>query len=265
MTTTFDENPQRDLLRGRIAIVTGAGAGVGRGIAEALAAAGAHVVIAARRLATGVETEQIIRAAGGSALAIETDVADRAAVERLIGHTVAAFGGLDIVIHNASSGRAGKPALLEDIDEAGWYEQSAVGLEASFYLARAAFPYLRDTGRGRFIVLSSSQGLHGGAMNPAYPAVKNGQRGFVKALAREWGPHGIIVNAIAPAALTGPAASYLEKNPQFKAQIHQAFPLQRLGDSRDDIGSAVVVLCSDYWRYSTGLTIPVDGGNYSAL
>lgn len=265
MTTTLDWSRQRDFLQGRTAIVTGAGAGIGRGIAEALAAVGANVVIAARRAATGMETEQIIRAVGGTALAIETDVADRASVERLIGQTVAAFGGLDIVIHNASSALAGKPAQLEDIDDAQWDEQSAVGLEASFYLARAAFPYLRDTGRGRFIVLSSSQGLHGGAMNPAYPAVKNGQRGFVKALAREWGPHGIVVNAIAPAALTPPAASYLENNPQFKAQMRETFPLQRLGDSRDDIGSAVVVLCSDYWRYVTGLTIPVDGGNYSAL
>jgi NAD(P)-dependent dehydrogenase (short-subunit alcohol dehydrogenase family) len=183
----------------------------------------------------------------------------------MIAQSVAAFGGLDIVIHNASSGLSGKSTQLEAIDDAMWDEQSGVGLEAAFYLARAAFPHLRDTGRGRFLMLSSSQGLHGGAMNPAYPAVKNAQRGFVKALAREWGPYNILVNAIAPAALTEPAKLYLENNPEFKAGIEDNFPLQRLGDSRDDIGSAVVAMCSDYWRYVTSLTIPVDGGNYTAL
>jgi 3-oxoacyl-[acyl-carrier protein] reductase len=169
------------------------------------------------------------------------------------------------VIHNASSGLAGKPAKLDEITDAMWDEQCGVGLDATYYLAHASLPYLRDHGRGRFLVMSSSQGLHGGAMNPAYPAVKNAMRGLVKALAREWGRYGILVNAVAPAALTDAAAAYFERNPEIQAKIMRSIPLGRLGDSRSDIGAAVVAMCSDHWRYVTGLTIPVDGGNYSAL
>jgi NAD(P)-dependent dehydrogenase (short-subunit alcohol dehydrogenase family) len=263
MSTSTSSEPQ--LLAGRTALITGAGGGVGRGVALALAAAGANVVIAARRGITGAETAALITAEGGRAFSLEADVSDRpqviAAVEDSVGH----FGSLEIVIHNASSGLAGKPAKLDEITDAMWDEQCAVGLNATYYLAHAALPYLRDHGRGRFLVMSSSQGLHGGAMNPAYPAVKNAMRGLVKALAREWGRHRILVNAVAPAAMTDAAAAYLERNPEIKAKIMSGIPLGRLGDSRADIGAAVVAMCSDQWRYVTGLTIPVDGGNYSAL
>lgn len=254
-----------DLLKGRVAIVTGAGGGIGRGLAQALALAGAHVVIAARRAATGDETAALIHDEGGSALAIECDVADAAAVQALIDQTAAHYSGLDIVVHNASSGLSGKAFKLSEINAADYAEQAGVALGAAFLLARAAFPHLRDTSRGRFIVLNSSQGLHGGAMNPVYTATKSAQRGFVKALAREWGPYDIVVNAVAPAALTDAAKIYLESDPARSAAAMKSFPLGRMGDMRDDIGAAVVALSSDYWRYVTGLTVPVDGGYYTAL
>jgi NAD(P)-dependent dehydrogenase (short-subunit alcohol dehydrogenase family) len=265
MDAALSESIEPQLLAGRTALVTGAGSGVGRGVALALAAAGANVVIAARRRATSAETAALIAAAGGRALALDVDVSDRGHVIRAVDDCVKHFGGLQIVIHNASSGLAGKPAKLDEITDAMWNEQCGVGLDATYYLAHAALPYLRDHGRGRFLVMSSSQGLHGGAMNPAYPAVKNAMRGLVKALAREWGRHGILVNAVAPAALTDAAAAYFARNPEMRAKIMRSIPLGRLGDSRADIGAAVVAMCSDYWRYVTGLTIPVDGGNYSAL
>jgi NAD(P)-dependent dehydrogenase (short-subunit alcohol dehydrogenase family) len=265
MDAALSEPPEAQLLAGRTALVTGAGSGVGRGVALALAGAGANVVIAARRRATGAETAAMSVAAGGCALSLEVDVSDRGQVIRAVDDGVALFGGLEIVVHNASSGFAGKPAKLDEITDAMWNEQCGVGLDATYYLAHAALPYLRDHGRGRFMVMSSSQGLHGGAMNPAYPAVKNAMRGSVKALAREWGRHGILVNAVAPAALTDAAAAYFERNPEMRAKIMRGIPLGRLGDSRADIGAAMVAMCSDYWRYVTGLTIPVDGDNYSAL
>jgi NAD(P)-dependent dehydrogenase (short-subunit alcohol dehydrogenase family) len=252
------------LLAGRVAIVTGASGGVGRGLARALALAGARVVVAARSPAGGQETVSLIEAEGGQALFVATDVCDASAVRGAIEATVQAFGGLDIVVHNAASTLA-RPTPLEDIDDAIWSEQAGVSLDALHHLAHAALPYLRDTGRGRFLVLSSAQGQHGGAMNPTYTALKAAQRGFVKALAREWGPHDIVVNALAPAALTDAARSYLEADPERTREAMKSFPLGRMGDMRDDIGPAAVAMCSDLWRYVTGQTVNVDGGYYTAL
>jgi NAD(P)-dependent dehydrogenase (short-subunit alcohol dehydrogenase family) len=252
------------LLAGRVAIVTGASGGVGRGLARALALAGARVVAAARSPAGGQETVSLIEADGGQALFVATDVCDASAVRRAIEATVQAFGGLDIVVHNAASTLA-RPTPLEEIDDAMWSEQAGVSLDALHHLAHAALPYLRDTGRGRFLVLSSAQGQHGGAMNPTYTALKAAQRGFVKALAREWGPHDIVVNALAPAALTDAARSYLEADPERTREAMKSFPLGRMGDMRDDIGPAAVAMCSDLWRYVTGQTVNVDGGYYTAL
>ncbi|MFL6660836.1 MAG: SDR family NAD(P)-dependent oxidoreductase, partial [Rhizobacter sp.] len=247
------------LLEGRTAIVTGAGGGIGRGLALALAGAGANVVIAARRAETGDETRGLIEAEGGRALCMRTDVARRADVDAAVARAVAHFGGLDIVVHNASSGQSSVPTKCEEIDDARWDEQFGIALDAAYYLAQAAFAPLRAGGRGRFVIMSSAQALHGGAMNPVYASVKSAQRGMAKALAREWGLHGITVNAIAPAAETDATRAHFERHPQLRSQILSMIPLRRLGDSRDDIGGAIVALCSDHMRFVTGQIIPVDG------
>ena len=148
-------------LQGRTAIVTGAGGGIGRGLAQALAAAGANVIVAARRAATGDETLALIEAAGGRGLSVQTDVTQRHAVDAAVQAAITRYGGLDIVVHNASSGQSGASTACEAIDDARWDEQFAIALDAAFYLAQASFAHLRDTGRGRFIILSSAQALHG--------------------------------------------------------------------------------------------------------
>jgi NAD(P)-dependent dehydrogenase (short-subunit alcohol dehydrogenase family) len=254
-----------DLLQGRTALVTGAGGGIGRGLAQALAAAGANVVIAARRAATGDETLKLIEADGGRAISVPTDVARRADVDAAVAQALSQFGALDIVVHNASSGHSSQPTRCEEIDDARWDEQYATALDAAYYLAQACFAHLRASGRGRFIILSSAQALHGGAMNPVYAAVKNAQRGMVKALAREWGPFNISVNAIAPAAETDATKAHFARHPQLREQIVSTIALRRMGDMRDDIGGAIVALCSDHMRFVTGQLIPVDGGAYTAL
>ena len=247
-------------LDGRTAIVTGAGGGLGRGIALALAEAGARVVIAARRQATGDETVNLIEREGGRALSVQADVSVRADVERTIAAALGAFGALHIVVHNAASGLSGIPAQLNEISEQNWHEQTRVSLDALFFLARAAYEHLREHGRGRLIVLASAQGATGGSMNPAYAAVKSGQRGFVRALAREWGVHGITVNAILPAGLTDATKAHIERNPNLRELIKKQNPMGHLGDPRTEIGAAVVGLASDAGCYINGQSVAVDGG-----
>lgn len=248
------------MLQDRTAIVTGAGAGLGRGIALALAAAGAHVVIAVRRKATGEETAQLIHDEGGSALAIEADVSRREQVERTVAAAVETFGALHIVVHNASSGLSSIGATLTEISDEVWREQTRLSLDSPFFLAKAALPHLRCHDKGRFIVLSSTQAVTGGSMNPAYTAVKAGQRGFVRGLAREWGPFGITVNAILPAGMSEKAKAHFEQHPELQKLIYRQIPMGRHGDPRADIGGAVVALASDDMRYVTGQSIGVHGG-----
>ena len=252
-------------LEGRVALITGAGGGVGRGIALALASAGAKVTIAARRAATGDETAELIRREGGTALSVQTDVARRDDVEQAVARTVETFGGLDIMIHNASSGLSGIPAQLEQITEQAWDEQLAVGMDGSLHCAQAAFAHLKRGGHGRYIGLNSAFGLHGAGMNPTYAAGKGALRGFIKALAREWGPHGITVNAIAPASSTDASDAFFEQNLPLKEAYLRNFPMRRMGQPRQDIGGVIVGLCGDGFGYVSGQTLFVDGGLMTVL
>lgn len=252
-------------LRGRTAVVTGAGGGIGRGIALALAAEGASVVIAARRLVTGEETAALIRAEQGEALALECDVSRQSQVDAAITAIIDAYGALDIVVHNANASDSAMPVAFEAITDANWMSQAAVAWDAAFFLAQAAHVHLKKSGRGRFIMLGSCFGLHGAAMNPIYSALKGGDRGFVKALAREWGPDGITVNAIEPAAATEPTEVFFNQYPEVRAKYLANFPMGRLGRPREDIGRAVAALCFDDFGFITAQSIQVDGGLYTAL
>jgi 3-oxoacyl-[acyl-carrier protein] reductase len=263
--TTTTTTTGTGLLDGRVAFVTGAGAGIGRGIALALAAAGARVAVTGRRASTCDDTVAQIAAEGGTAFALEADVGDRAAVHRAVEAAVDRWGRLDIVVQNANAGDSAHPIALEEVSEDDWLRQARVAWDGNLHCAQAALPHLRAGGCGRFIVLGSAFGLHGAAMNPVYSALKGGDRGFVKSLAREWGPHGITVNAIEPAAATEPTQVFFAQNPAVRDAYLRLFPLGRMGAPREDIGRAVVALCSDLMAYVTGQNLPVDGGLYTAL
>ena len=266
MNTVESSLPEAGLLAGRVALVTGAGGGIGRGIAIALAAAGARVAVTGRRLPTCEETVAQIEAEGGVAVALEVDVGDPAAVRQGVQAAVQRWGGLDIVVQNANAGGDSSHAIaLEAITEDDWSRQARVAWDGNLHCAQAALPHLRASAHGRFIVLASAFGLHGAAMNPVYAALKGGDRGFVKSLAREWGPMGITVNAIAPAAATEPVEVFFAQNPAVREAFIRMFPLGRMGSPRDDIGRAVVALCSDLMGYVSGQSLPVDGGLYTAL
>lgn len=252
-------------LTGRTAIVTGAGQGVGEGIARRLAADGANVVVAARRAETGEPVAASIRAAGGIAHCIETDVTERAAIERCVALTVERFGSLEIFVHNALAGAI--PSRLETLDlEVHWMPMSLTTVWASFRGAQAAEAHLRAAGnRGRLILVTSPSGIEGSSNIPLYSPAKAAQRAIAKSLAREWGPSGITVNCIAPVAETPALAGAFSRNPALKTAIEARTPLGRVGDPERDIGAVAAFLASDDAAYVTGQTIVCDGGSFLGL
>lgn len=255
----------------RVAIVTGAGQGVGEGIARRLAERGATVIIAARRAETGEPVAASIREGGGSAECIVTDVLHAESIRDCVRTTITAHGRLDIVVHNAFNGA--KPHRLEDADlERHWSAMSTTAVWASLWCARYAEPHLaessaRPTGRGggRLILVTSPSGIEGSANIPLYSPAKAAQRAIAKSLAREWGPKRITVNCIGPVAASPSLANAFEKNPALREAIEARTPLGRVGDPRADIGSVAAFLASDDSSYVTGQTIICDGGSFLGL
>lgn len=252
------------LLEGHVALVTGAGARLGRDLAMALAAQGARVGVAVRSVAAGEETMALIDAAGGAARLVTMDVTDETSVADGMGAIVGAWGGLDIMVHNANNSSSAHPAPAVGVDREGWLAQSRVALGGAFLTARAAHQHLARSPHGRYLTLSSTFGFHGAAMNTIYAAQKSAYRGFVRALAREWGPDGITVNAICPAAATDSTEAFFAQNPAMRDAYLRKFPLGRLGVPRTDVADPMALLCSDAFDYMTGQIFFLDGGMYPA-
>jgi NAD(P)-dependent dehydrogenase (short-subunit alcohol dehydrogenase family) len=247
-----------------VALVTGAGQGVGRGCALALGAAGHSVVVAARRAENGEPVADEIRARGGQALCVPTDVTERDAIFAAVARAVDEFGGLDVMVHNAFTG-TGPPYRVEDATDEIWEPASRSAVWASIWCAQAASPHLAASDAGRLILVTSTAGIEGSASLPLYGAVKAAQRGLAKSLAREWGPRGVTVNCIAPLAMTAAMESAFVKNPNLQGNLEARLPLGRLGDTERDIGSVVAFLASEAAGYITGQTIVCDGGSFTGL
>jgi gluconate 5-dehydrogenase len=246
-------------LSGKVAIVTGAGSGLGIVFAEALAEAGADVVCADVRLAGVEETARSIEQAGRAALAIEADVTDEAAVQRMIQATLDRFGRLDILINNAGVGIAGPP---EEMTLADWQTVIDVNLTGVFLCAREAGKAMIASGNGgRIVNIASILGAVASEPGPAtaYAASKGGVVNLTRDLAVHWAPHGIRVNAIGPAyfpsAMTGDAFAL----PEVLSAIERLTPIGRVG-RLEDLKGPVVFLASDASAYVTGQTLFVDGG-----
>jgi 3-oxoacyl-[acyl-carrier protein] reductase len=252
------------LLEGKTAIITGAGQGVGEGIARAFAAAGANVVIAARRVETGEPAAATIRGRGQQAVCMPCDVASRADIDRVVHDTVAMFGGLDVMVHNALS-PVGPVAQVQDSADDTWDGLVRTAVRASFSCAQAALPHLEARPGTSYLLITSPAGIEGSADRATYGAVKAAQRGFAKSLAREWAPLGIRVNLIGPVAVTPALEKAYLANPELEARLTARIPLERVGDPETDIGSVAVFLASDMARYVTGQTIIADGGGFLGL
>ncbi len=239
----------------KIVIVTGASRGIGRAIAEVLAARGAHVVAAARG-DNAAATVAAIREAGGNAEVASLDVTDTASVERLIEGVMARHDRIDILVNNAGIVR---DQLMLRMKREDWDEVIATNLTAAFTCVHAALRPMIKRRAGRIISISSVVGQMGNPGQANYAASKAGLIGFSKALAREVASRNITVNVVAP----GLIETDMTKTVAEKAQADWAsiIPLQRLGTPRD-IASAVCFLASDEAAYITGQVLAVNGGMY---
>ena len=244
------------LLEGKIAIVTGASRGIGRAIAETLAAEGATVVVNYQSNAEAAEAVvSAITAAGGWALAVRADVSDTTAAEGLIKAAIDAFGHIDIVVNNAGTTR---DTLLLSMKEEQWDVVLATNLKSVFNVCKAAArPMLRRKQGGRIINISSVSGIVGQPGQTNYAASKAGIIGFSKSLAKELGSRGITVNVVAPGfVLTDLTAGLSDELVQ---QTLGYIPLGRWGQAQE-IAHAVAFLASDRASYITGVVLQVDGG-----
>ena len=240
---------------GKVAIVTGASRGIGRAIAERLAAGGATVVCVARGT-NAAATAAGITGTGGKAIAHAADVTDAAAVEALIKETIDAHGKLDILVSNAGITR---DQLMLRMKRSDWDEVIATNLTASFTLCQAALKPMIRQRSGRIIAISSVVGQMGNAGQTNYAASKAGMIGFAKALAREVASRNITVNVIAP----GMIDTDMTRAVSDKAQTDWAslIPLGRLGTA-DEVAAAACYLASDEAADITGHGLAVNGGMY---
>jgi NAD(P)-dependent dehydrogenase (short-subunit alcohol dehydrogenase family) len=245
------------MLDGKIAMVTGAGQGVGQGIALALAEEGCDVAVLGRTLSKVEATAELLRARGVQAEAVECDVADVQAIPAAVEGVVSTFGGLDIQVNNAYSGAYGPLLSMSDRS----FQRGFVsGPFATFAFMKAAHPHLKER-RGNVINLVSSSTVRWDLSTyGAYAAAKWAIRSLTRAAADEWGRDGIRVNAIAPHALSPGLAGWVEANPEEAEEFARTIPLGYIGDCEEDIGRAVVAIVSPAMRYLTGATVPLDGG-----
>jgi NAD(P)-dependent dehydrogenase (short-subunit alcohol dehydrogenase family) len=247
----------RPLLAGRVAIVTGASRGIGAAAARVFAGAGAAVALAARTSDALESLAQEIRAAGGQAIAVRTDVTDAQAVERLVGRTVETFGRLDAALNNAGGGIAGKAALAdvpsEDLDRA-----LDLDLRGTFLSMKYEIPAMVEAGGGAIVNVSSGAGRKAGAPGlSTYVAAKHGLEGLTKAAALDYAGDGIRVNAVAPGPIDTELMAFGSE--EGRRMAVQSVPMQRLG-TPEDVALAALWLCSEEASFISGAIVPIDGG-----
>lgn len=241
------------LLKDKSAIVIGSARGIGAGVAEVFAEAGARVLVAD---VNGDQAAARARALGPDHIAASLDVSDKAQCEAVVRRAVEAFGGVDILVQNAG---IFPWTTIEHIAVDEWDRVLAVNLRGCFVSAQACLPVMRARGAGRMIFTSSITGPRVSSPGHGhYSASKAGINGFIRAAALEFAPWGITVNGVEPGNILTEAVQE-SRSAEFVAQMEASIPLGRLGSPRD-VGHACLFLASDLAAYITGTTIIVDGG-----
>jgi NAD(P)-dependent dehydrogenase (short-subunit alcohol dehydrogenase family) len=240
----------------QVAIVTGASTGIGRGVALALANAGAHVVVTSRATERAEPVAAEIRALGRKALPVAVEITSLESIDALVAAVEERFGRIDILINNAG---INIPELAVDVTEAHWDRVLDTNLKGLFFCSQRVGRIMLAQGRGKIVNIASQMGLVGGRLRAAYCASKGGVVQLTKVLAIEWSHHGVNVNAVAPTFLRTPLTEPMFEDEAFYQEVLSTIPMGRIGAIEDVLG-AVVFLVSPAAAFITGHTLLVDGG-----
>ncbi|MCR9256670.1 MAG: SDR family oxidoreductase [Alphaproteobacteria bacterium] len=244
-------------LTGKVALVTGSSRGIGRSIAEEMAALGAKVVVTSRSAESCQEAVDAITAAGGEAVALPAHVGRRDAVEDLAAKALDHFGKVDILVCNAATNPYFGP--LSGLTDEAFLKIMQTNVQGPLWLCNALIPQMAERRDGAVILLSSIAGILGNGAIGAYGISKAADAQLARNLAIDWGKDNIRVNAIAPGLVKTDFARALWEDPERRQRVEDASPLGRIGEPRD-IAGAACFLASDAGRYVTGQTLVVDGG-----
>jgi NAD(P)-dependent dehydrogenase (short-subunit alcohol dehydrogenase family) len=255
------------MLQDRVAVITGAGRGIGKGIAERLAQKGAEIVVNDINKTDAIATAKSIQRLGGNAIAVEADVTQKAQVENLMATAEKHFGRLDILVNNAG---AFEGALLEEMTEEQWDGVLSVDLKGAFLCTQAAAPYMRKNGYGRVINISSPEVYTGEIGMANYISAKAGLLGLTVCVAQEFSrwvkEEGAVMTCNCVLAGYHETPMTEEMVPAaFRDMCKRSVPLGRVSDAATDVGNAVAFLASEKASYITGAKIPVAGGLFSCI
>ena len=248
---------ERFSLAGKVAVVTGASRGIGRAIALGFAEAGADVAVAARSEDDLETLAKEIDALGRRAIAVRTDVRERADIEALIERTVAELGRLDVLVNNAGGSNFTSP--LVGLRPEGWDKLLSLNLDSVFHGTQLAAQKMVEGGGGSIIQISSVAGIEGAPGLSPYSAAKGGVRLFTQAVAKELAGSGVRVNSIAPGWIETPLNDWITRDDSVRGTIEAMIPMGRIGQAEEIVGAAIF-LASDAASFVTGTTLVIDGG-----
>ena len=247
-------------LGGRVALITGAGAGVGRGIARRFAREGARITVAEFNPEWGERTAREIEQLGGDALFVQADVSKKAQVEDAVQQTIEKWGTVHVLINNAWSG--GALRRIEWMDDETVRCGFELGTMGSFWAMQACFPHMKKQGYGRVVSLCSLNGVNAHMYSVHYNMAKEALRALTRTAAREWADRGITCNIICPAAETESSRALKQVMPELFEKVAPMLPMGRMGDPEEDIAPVALFLSTEDSGFVTGNTIFVDGGSH---
>ncbi|HEX3667697.1 MAG TPA: glucose 1-dehydrogenase [Acidimicrobiia bacterium] len=249
------------LLEGKVAVITGASRGIGAATARAFSAAGASVALAARDQAALAALADELSTNGNGAIAVPTDVGDAAAVERLVAETVSAFGHLELAFNNAAGGGQ-PPTPLADVPVDSYDSAVAITLRSVFLSMKYEIAAMLESGGGAIVNMSSTAGTEAVGGLAGYVSAKHGVIGLTKTAALDYASRGVRVNAVAPGPIL--TENLQRAGPEMQERAGLAMPMRRIGQP-DEVARAVVWLCSDQASFTTGVTLPIDGGKLAGM